>query len=198
MAVVYWVLGGVVVAVGALCADVQCALFALDRSGLVLADALRSDGVDRIMLATTWIGSLAVLLPLACLVAWRLWRACRRREAGFVVGALLGASALCHFVKLWVMRPRPDLFVPLVPVPADWAYPSAHAMQVTAAALAFFLVAERHRVAWGILLCGAVLAVSASRVYLQVHFPSDVIVGSVVAVLWVMGLHALSLKSGRA
>jgi undecaprenyl-diphosphatase len=124
-----------------------------------------------------------------------LWRG-RRREAGFVLLALLGASALGQLVKPWVARPRPDLFAAWLPMPETWSYPSSHAMQATAAALALILVARHRRATWVVPLGFAVLLVGVSRIYLQVHFPSDVIAGTLAAAFWVAGLYAL-MSGGR-
>lgn len=202
--IISWTLGLAVLVGGAwaVCPDGQCALADFDRSGLELFHALRSPLLDRLMLGITWLGSLVLLLPLAGLGAWRLLHVGRSRAAGFVMLAVLGASALSHLVKLWVARPRPDLFPPLLTMSDSWSYPSAHAMQVTAAALALFLVARRR--AWAVPLVISVLLVDMSRIYLQVHFPSDVIVGVLAAGFWVGGLYALFFrrpvghKTGRA
>jgi undecaprenyl-diphosphatase len=105
--------------------------------------------------------------------------------------ALLGATALSHLVKLAVMRPRPDLLPVWTAMPTDWSYPSAHAMQITALAVAVVFVAARRRALWVLPLGSAVLLVGLSRIYLQVHFPSDVLAGTLAAALWVGGLHAL-------
>lgn len=193
--VIFTVLGLTVLAVGALavCHDGQCALSEFDRIGLSLADDLRNEPLDRLMLGITWLGSLWLLLPLTVLGTVALYWRGRRREAGFVLLALLSTSALSHVVKLWVLRPRPDLFPALLPMPEDWSYPSAHTMQVTAAALALFFMVGRQRPFWVVPLAIAVLAVAMSRIYLQVHFPSDVVAGMVAAALWVAGLHALIL-----
>ncbi len=182
-------LGGAV----AVCPDGHCIVPGLDRSGLGLAHVLRSAWLDRLMPGVTWFGSLVLLLPLTGWVAWRLFRDGRRREAGFVTLALLGASALGHLAKLGVARPRPDLFA-WVAMPQSWSYPSSHAMQVTAVALALILVTGRRL--WIAPLLFVVLLVGASRVYLQVHFPSDVIAGTLAAALWVAGLHALFARTG--
>lgn len=179
--------GGAVV----VCPDGQCVLTDFDRAGLSLAHALRNERLDGLMPWVTWLGSLLLLLPLTGVAAWFLYRGGRGREAGFVMLAVLGSSALSHLVKLWVARPRPDLFAAWLPVPEDWSYPSAHAMQATAAALALFLVARRRRAATAVALAAAVLLVGMSRIYLQVHFPSDVIAGTLAAALWVVGLYAL-------
>lgn len=189
----FWGLGLAVLVGGGLlvCPDGHCAVSAFDRAGLALADSLRSAWLDRLMAGATWLGSLWLLLPLAGLAAGMLlWRG-RRREAGFVLLALLGASALGQLVKLWVARPRPDLFAAWLPMPESWSYPSSHAMQATAAALALFLVARNRGAKKAGALAAAALLVGASRVYLQVHFPSDVIAGTLAAALWVAGLHAL-------
>ncbi len=160
-----------------------------DYAGLALAHAARVPWLDGVFLVVTWFGSLAVLLPLALLVWWR-WRG--DRSASFVALALIGASALGHLLKLIAARPRPDLFPPLITIPEDWSFPSAHAVQVTAFALAWLLrpgtAPGRIEIA---VLFATVAVVISSRLYLQVHFPSDVIAGALLATLWVVFLHRL-------
>lgn len=194
--VILWLSSLVVLAAGAVavCPDGRCIIGDFDRAGLGLAHALRSGWLDGVMERVTWLGSLMLLLPLTVVAALLLRRDRRRREAGFLVLALLGSSALSHVFKLWVARPRPDLFPTWLDMPGDWSFPSAHAMQATAAALAWVLVVRHARASWAILLGLAVLLVGLSRVYLQVHFPSDVVAGILAALLWVAGLHALLLQ----
>lgn len=194
--VMLWLSSLAVLAAGALavCPDGRCGVGDFDRGGLGLAHALRSGWLDAMMQGITWLGSLILLLPLTAALAWLLLHGQRRREAGFLLLALLGSSALGHVFKLWVARPRPDLFPAWLDMPGDWSFPSAHAMQATAAALAWLLVARHARAFWAILLGLTVLLVGLSRIYLQVHFPSDVVAGSLAAALWVAGLHALLLR----
>lgn len=193
---IFSLLGLTVLVLGALavCPDGQCFLLEFDRLGLSLAHGLRCEALDWLFPRITWLGSLWLLLPAAFLDAWFLDRRGRRREAGFILSALLSCSVLSHAVKLWVARPRPDLFPGLLAMPTDWSYPSAHAMQATATALALLLVAGRWRPAWVVPLVVAVLLVGLSRVYLQVHYPSDVVTGTLAAALWVKGLHILIVR----
>jgi undecaprenyl-diphosphatase len=195
-AVFYWISCLAVLAAGAaaVCPAGDCVVGDWDRAGLALAESLRSEGLDTVMRALTWLGSLLVLVPLVLITAAWLARAGRRVEAAFVVIALAGASLLSHAFKLGFSRPRPDLFPPLVPVPEDWSYPSAHTMQATAAAIAWVLVLARGRLGWAVAAAVAVLAVGWSRIHLQVHFPSDVLAGMLATVLWVAGLRALMLR----
>ena len=164
-------------------------LLAWDQAGLALAHAARALWLDSLFVVVTWFGSLALLLPLALLVWWR-WRGAR--SAAFVALALVGASALGHLAKLIAARPRPDLFPPLITMPEDWSFPSAHAVQVTAFTLAWLLRpgTSPGRMEIVVLVAAAVL-VCTSRLYLQVHFPSDVLAGALLATLWVVFLRRL-------
>jgi membrane-associated phospholipid phosphatase len=191
-AALFWLPAIALLAAGPLLAsaDPDCPVAWFDRFGLALADAARNAWRDRLMLFATRGGSLLFLVPLAGLVAWRFWHAGRRDDAVFVVASLLGAAVAAHLGKLWVMRPRPELVAPVIAMPESWAYPSGHAMQVAATALALFLIARRGRGWVAALLGGGVLLVCVSRVYLQLHFPSDVIAGALAGALWAGGLYA--------
>lgn len=173
-----------------LCPDGVCGVPLLDREGLRLAHDLRGPGLDRLMAAATWLGSLWLLLPLLALAGLALWRH-DRRVAAFPPLALLGATALAHLFKLSVGRPRPDLFAVLGHIPLDASYPSAHTMQAVAAALSLAALAGSHRVYLGPFLLALAVLVAWSRLHLQAHFPSDVLFGAVAAGLWVAGLHRL-------
>jgi undecaprenyl-diphosphatase len=164
-------------------------LLAWDQAGLALAHAARAPWLDSVFVVVTWLGSLLLLLPLAMLAWW--WRR-GERSAGFVALALIGASALGHLAKLVMARPRPDLYPPLVPMPEDWSFPSAHAAQATAFALAWLLRPGRSPGRIEVSVLAAVVAlVAVSRPYLQVHCPSDVIAGVLLAAVWVVLLRRL-------
>lgn len=194
-AIASWTACLAVLAAGAwlLCPAGQCAAPQFDLLGLRLAQELRSPTLDALMAGATWLGSILVVWPLAAALAWRLARRGQRRAAAFLLLSLLGASALPQLVKLWVARPRPDLYPLWTALPGDWSYPSAHTMQATALAMALFLLAMRRRAALPLALAAvlgsAVALVGLSRIYLQVHFPSDVAAGLLAAALWVAGAY---------
>lgn len=154
--------------------------------------ALRQPWLDTLMAAATWLGSMFVLLPAALVLAWHDWRRGERATAAFLPLALGGAWLLAHAGKLLADRPRPDLLPALVSMPADPSFPSAHALQVSAFALAWLL---RPGSRPGAMAIGAavlaILVVMLSRLYLQVHFPSDVAVGLAMGTTWVTGLRLL-------
>ncbi len=159
-----------------------------DYAGLALANGVRAPWLDSFFMALTWLGSLAVLLPLAVLAWWLR----RDKNTSFVVLALISSSALVHLAKIVAARPRPDFFPSLITMPVDASFPSAHAMQATAFALAWLMQPGRSpgRVESGMLIAAVVL-VCMSRLYLQVHFPTDIVAGVMFAALWVWCLRCV-------
>lgn len=185
-AVVLWFGGRVV------CPDSACRVLDFDQHVLGALSALQRPWLDAVMMASTWLGSIIVLLPCALALAWLHWRRTQDRRALLLPVAVGGAWVLAHAGKLLVARPRPDLYPALVTVPGDLSFPSAHTMQITAFALACVL-ATGSRLVWaaGIAAALAVLLVAFSRIYLQVHYPSDVAIAMIAGVAWVLGLRLL-------
>jgi len=149
--------------------------------------------VDSFFLAVTWLGSLRVLLPAALAVAALPVAAGRRYESLLPVASLGLTAVLVHALKLLVRRPRPQIDQLLVPMPADWSFPSAHTAQAAAFFLAAALIARR-RTPTGpaaatitVALCTVVL-VGWSRVHLQVHYLSDVLAGGLIGILVALGV----------
>jgi membrane-associated phospholipid phosphatase len=181
-----------------LCPADVCTVPGIDGAGLAWLHAARTPVLDLFFAGITWLGSLWLLLPLALVVAWQQSRQWGWRAGLFVPCSLLFASGLSHVAKLLVERPRPDLFPSLIALPADWSFPSAHTMQVTAFALALLLqarVGERLRAA--LVLACVIGLVGISRIYLQVHFPTDVLFGLVAAIGCVLAARHLMFQPGR-
>jgi undecaprenyl-diphosphatase len=173
------------------CPESRCTTPVLDRAGLALAHQLSGGMLDWLMTAVTWLGSIWILLPLTGAIGIVLWRSGRVRSSLILVGGLLGAAALARVFKVAFDRPRPDLFPPLVGLPPDAAYPSAHTMQAVAAALALGLLVGRQRRWLRPVLAVAAFLVAWSRIHLQLHYPTDVLAGALAAVFWLAGLHRL-------
>ena len=139
-----------------------------------------------VLTAATWLGSIVVLLPLALALAWRYRRLGRPGAALLLPLAVGGAWLLAHAGKLLVVRPRPDLYPALIAMPAEFSFPSAHAMQITAFALAWVAATGSWRGWAGVAAAASIILVVAfSRLYLQVHFPSDVVIGVIAGAAWV-------------
>jgi undecaprenyl-diphosphatase len=154
----------------------------------------QTPALDVLFMALTWLGSLVVLLPVALLLAWTLFHRHGPRTACFVPVALVGATLWAHAFKLLVNRPRPDPLAALIDSPADMSYPSAHTLQVGSFALAWMLCPNQHcHTVTAVALLFMAILVGLSRLYLQVHFASDVMFGAAAAVLWVLALRSLPI-----
>jgi undecaprenyl-diphosphatase len=109
-----------------------------------------------------------------------------RREAVFLFAAVAGAGVLNVVLKGFFDRPRPELFPHLVATMTS-SFPSGHTMTSAALALAVVILLRRSPYFWPVATAASVyaLAVALSRLYLGVHFPSDVVAGWCVSVAWV-------------
>jgi membrane-associated phospholipid phosphatase len=191
-----WLATALAVLLGALtlCPGGACSIPAIDQHLLAILNQWRMPWLDAAMASLTWLGSIMVLLPAAVALSWYFqWRG-RDTAARLLPLAVGGAWLWAHLAKPLFDRPRPDLHAPLTTMPLDASFPSAHTMQVTAFALAllFAHVAARKR-AWPVacLALALVALVALSRMYLQVHFPSDVAFGLIAGAGWVLGLRLL-------
>lgn len=162
----------------------------LDREVELRAVDLRTgSGID-VARALTDLGSLPVLFALAGFAAAGLLVAGRRLRAAEIVVAAVGAWVLMIVIKAIVARPRPEVDLSAIGALGSPSFPSGHALVGTAVlgALAFAAgeVVERWSVRMAIWVAAVVLAagIAASRVYLGVHYLSDVVGGMAIGALW--------------
>jgi membrane-associated phospholipid phosphatase len=152
--------------------------------------SLDTPGFDSLFSAVTWLGSLWLLIPAALALAIILGIRGRTMEALRFSAAFGGSCILAYGAKYLVGRPRPPVAGSLMPMPTDPSFPSGHAMQITAFALAaaWLLAPPPQRRLWFAAALTLIVLVGTSRVYLQVHFPSDVLAGTIAAALWVLAV----------
>lgn len=146
--------------------------------------------LTRAMHGVTELGSPPFLIALGALLCWRLAIAGRTRAAVILLVAALGAEAFDQVLKLFFKRPRPEAFFGLAE-PASYSFPSGHSVAsccfygVVAAILAANVRSHLRKAA--IWTAAALLAatIGFSRVYLGVHYPTDVLGGFGAAIVWV-------------
>jgi membrane-associated phospholipid phosphatase len=139
----------------------------------------------------TQLGSTVVLVCVAAGAAGILARLGRRPDAAFLVAALAGATALTWSLKALFQRERPSFEDP-VATASSFSYPSGHALVSVAVygGLAYLLSdslrSPRARAACLGAAALGVVAIGFSRLYLGVHYLSDVVAGYTVGVAWLL------------
>ena len=156
-----------------------------------LITPLRTD----VALALSTVGGVEMMIGLSVLLTVLLWFR-SHREAVFFAVSMAGASVIMGLTKVVLARPRPELF-PDVDYwhTASPSFPSGHATGSAAFAVTLLFVVRHLAPRWqvlagvfGTLFC---LAVSASRLYLQVHYPSDILAGLALGSGWVLGVNVI-------
>lgn len=168
-------------------------LQALDQGSMDLIQQARQPALDHIMIFITQLGDLSVqtvvgVLLVAMLAAFRHWP-----QALLAALALSSTALLNTALKAGFSRLRPDLLVePL----SSHSYPSAHSSAAFAFALTLAFLAGRQQVlrmqlAWVFLACIPAAAIAGSRMYLGVHWSTDILAGALLAALCCSGALAL-------
>lgn len=157
-----------------------------------------NSNLDGLMIFVTRLGGLVFMVPFAIAVLVFLVRSKYWIGAKFFALAVGGAGLINILAKALFHRDRPTLW--LSPAPEfDYGFPSGHSMLTMAFVAALVLLTWRTRRRWPVLVCGAlfVLAVGLSRVYLGVHFPSDVLAGWSASLAWVSSVYLVLSSTGK-
>lgn len=131
-------------------------------------------------LGISLLGALFGVLLLARRQAW---------DAATLLVLLLGGGALTFGLKQLFRQPRPDVFPPLS-VETGFGFPSGHALLSVCffGYVAFWVAAQGPRAWWrwgvALLSVGMALLIALSRLYLGVHWPTDVAAGGLAALFW--------------
>jgi membrane-associated phospholipid phosphatase len=164
-------------------------IFSFDRPFLLFMRDQATPFLDSVMLFFSRAGSVLVLGPIALLIMSILAHRRYWGKALFWLLATAGTVLLNIAAKHVFVRSRPDLWTSIAPE-TTYSFPSGHAMQSMAFVAALVVLGWRYRWIWWAAIAGGafVLMVGLSRVYLGVHYPSDILAGWSASLAWVLGL----------
>ena len=158
--------------------------------------------LERIATDLTGLGDRSILGVLALVVGGYLAMLRKWGALLLMLVVLVGGAALCDLMKALIGRPRPELMRHLVDVRSA-SFPSGHASTAAFVYLTFaaFLVRSLGAPALRAYVVAAALVLTAlagvSRVYLGVHYPSDVLGGWLLGWGWAMVCWLAADASGR-
>ncbi|ARV59979.1 PA-phosphatase [Nostocales cyanobacterium HT-58-2] len=195
---------------GAVCTLVYCTTllhrYGLDKNVLLAIQKLHTPLLDRIMVGITFLGDPIVLLLLCLGLKFGPLSHNRRAQANTLSLGALGAIGLNCLLKFLFGRARPALWNRIIDVGLH-SFPSGHAMvSIVIYGFLGYILAEQFPQWKGrifALTVVLILAIGFSRLYLGVHWPTDVVAGYAVGLVWLiacilsLGLQQKYRLSGR-
>jgi undecaprenyl-diphosphatase len=173
--------------------------FAFDVPLLEAVHSLASPRLDHDFILISAAGYAWGVIPFDTLLVLGLVLLRRLREGLFAALSIVGSLLLNTAAKHSFARVRPHLWTSASPAETTYSFPSGHAMGSMTLAMVVVLLCWSLRtrggwtVRWPVTILAAafVLLVGLSRVYLGVHYPSDILAGWTAACAWVIGVYSL-------
>lgn len=172
--------------------------FPFDAPILQFAQGIAHDGFDRAFMVSSKLGYEWGVVPFDVLLVLALALSRKLREGLFAGIAIIGSALLNLGAKQLFARERPTLWESIAPE-SSFSFPSGHAMGSITLAMVLVLLAWHTRWRWWVTLPMAafVVMVGLSRVYLGVHYPSDIVAGWAFAIGWTVGAYLLVFPHGQ-
>jgi undecaprenyl-diphosphatase len=166
--------------------------FFFDQPILLFLHQLASPPIDFFFVSISRLGYQYGVIPLDAAIAVYLVVKRRYRDALFFMLAVVGSLMVNIGAKNHFTRMRPDLWASIAPE-MSYSFPSGHAMGSATLATALVLLAWPTKWRWHVSVPALLfmLLVGMSRVYLGVHYPSDILAGWSAACAWVLAMHWL-------
>lgn len=172
--------------------------FFFDDPLLQFAHSLAADGWNTFFIRVSALGYLYGVMPLDVVLVLVLAIRQKLREGLFAGFAIIGSALLNLGAKQSFARPRPTLWESIAPE-SSFSFPSGHAMGSMTLACVLVFLAWHTRWRWPVLAATSILVVLVgfSRVYLGVHYPSDILAGWAAAITWTAAMYLLIFPHGR-
>lgn len=173
--------------------------FSFDDWAFEFTHSSRNDLLSQIALAITFLGSQTFLLPANIILAGIFLFIHKKRSYIWKIAAIsLSSSGFLFLVKYIIKKPRPA--TPLHDAAMHFSFPSGHtftSITFFGMVLYFLFYIIKNKIARLLLvlfILSIIVAIAWSRVYLNVHYASDVIAGFCLGIMWLIMADWLLLK----
>ncbi len=165
----------------------------LDKEILLLIHSHSTVFYNNFFFVITFLGNFALVAPIGAIIASLLWHKKQLRDALIVFMSVAGASLANIILKMLFYRERPA-FWPTMVHEAGYSFPSGHAMISSALIFSLIFIAWKTRARWWVTIGGGLLIflIGLSRLYLGVHYPTDIIAGWSASFFWVLIVYAVA------
>jgi membrane-associated phospholipid phosphatase len=199
LAIAFVVIGLMAVTFGLLADEVhEGSTQTFDTSILLAINDLSNPVLDRFFTAVTELASVWFVGVVGLSIIAELIKKQRIRLATFTTIALGGSAALNIILKALFQRERPELWQRLIHE-SSFSFPSGHAMASSVLACCVVLLLWQTTWRW-LVICAAslyVITIGISRLYLGVHYPTDIIAGWCVSVSWVLLTYVIVMRLNK-
>jgi membrane-associated phospholipid phosphatase len=187
-----WLIGYLLIlsVVAWLCTEVwEKESFSLDRSVLLWIHQFANPQLDRVMQFITALGDPPMVITV--FISTSAWLGMKRRYTNGIRFLIIcvGGILINQVMKLFFAKPRPELWTRLISE-TSFSFPSGHAVgsMVVYGFIGYILAREfpiYQRCIYAI-ASTLIIAIGFSRLYLGVHYPTDIIAGYGVGILWLI------------
>lgn len=163
--------------------------FPWDLPILMAVHATARAQLDVFAVTLTKFGSFRTVFPIVTVMGLVLLFLRRWRSLAYLLTTTVGSTIINRTTKEIMHRVRPHLWDSLSPE-LDFAFPSGHAMTSMTLVAALVILTWGSAWCWLVLILGTlfVVGIGWTRLYLGVHFPSDILAGWMVSVAWAIGV----------
>ncbi|ABA24624.1 Phosphoesterase, PA-phosphatase related protein [Trichormus variabilis ATCC 29413] len=163
--------------------------FPWDLPILVTLHAVKLPNLDIFAAILTKFGSFWTIAPTLTVIGLILLLQRRWRSLSYLLITAAGSATINRTAKIFWHRVRPHLWESVAPE-FDYSFPSGHAMTSMTLIAILVVLTWGSTWRWLTVILGSVyiLAIGWTRLYLGVHFPSDIIAGWMVAIAWAIGV----------
>ncbi|MFS8137143.1 MAG: phosphatase PAP2 family protein [Thermomonas sp.] len=173
-------------------------VFFFDAPLLQFVHGLAADNWNAFFVQVSGLGYLYGVVPMDILLVLLLAFRRKVREGLFAGFAIVGSALLNLGAKHLFARQRPSLWESITPE-SSFSFPSGHAMGSMTLACVLVLLAWPTHWRWPLLVVMSlfVALVGVSRIYLGVHYPSDILAGWSAALTWTVAIYLLVFQHGQ-